>query len=81
MRKTGFSHISGENNTGLLTNDDHESREMTEMDENVMRPINLNEHKNSIDPTQKNMSKDLMLLVSSDDQKSRDSKQPMPRND
>lgn len=51
MRKTGFSHISGENNTGLLTNDDHESREMTEMDENVMRPINLNEHKNSIDPT------------------------------
>ena len=41
-----------------LTNDDHESREFTEAEENVMRPINMQQEK-----TNSARGKDALLLI------------------
>ena len=48
-----------------LTNDDHESREFTEAEENVMRPINMQQER-----TNSARGKDVLLLIAEHDNKS-----------
>ena len=49
-----------------LSNEEHESRELTEAEENVMRPINLLEKANSFDQQPK-AGPEMVLLIANDD--------------